>query len=83
MMPLMSLWFAFILSAAMGVYWVYNSIFSLVQMVILNKLMPMPTFTAEEIRAYEKSLKQKPKSQREFDPDRPKPRSLHHIDDDE
>ena len=83
MMPLMSLWFAFILNAAMGVYWVYNSIFSLIQMIILNKLMPMPTFTAEEIRAYEKSLKQKPKSQREFDPDRPKPRSLHHIDDDE
>lgn len=83
MMPLMSLWFAFVLSAAMGVYWVYNSVFSLIQMVILNKLMPMPVFTAEDIKAYEKSLKQKPKAQREIDPDKPKPRSLHHIDDDD
>ena len=83
MMPLMSLWISFVVSSALGLYWFYQSLFGLVQIVILNKIWPMPKITEEDIKAYEKSLKSKPKAQREIDPDAPKPRSLHHIDDDD
>ena len=82
MMPIMSGVFGFILNGALGVYWVYQSVISIGQMALFNKIWPMPTFTPEEIRAYEKSLKQKPKPNAP-DPNRPKPRSLHHIDDDD
>ncbi len=37
MMPLMSLWIGFTLPAALGVYWIANSAFQIVQDVILNK----------------------------------------------
>lgn len=81
-MPLMSLAFTFMLNAALGVYWVYQSVISIGQMVLFNKIWPMPTFTPEQIREYERSLKRKPKPSAP-DPNRPKPRSLHHIDDDD
>ncbi len=37
MMPLMSLWIGFTLPAALGVYWIANSAFQIIQDVILNK----------------------------------------------
>ena len=37
MMPLMSLWIGFTLPAALGVYWIANSAFQIVQDAILNK----------------------------------------------
>lgn len=81
MMPLMNLAFTFMFQAVLGVYWIFQSVLALVQMLILNKLMPMPTFTEEEIQAYKKSLNERPAANR--DPNRPRPRSLHHIDDDD
>ena len=37
MMPLMSLWIGFTLPAALGVYWIANSVFSIIQEFILGK----------------------------------------------
>jgi YidC/Oxa1 family membrane protein insertase len=37
MMPLMSLWFCFIMPAAMGVYWSANSVFGMIRDFILTK----------------------------------------------
>ena len=37
MMPLMSVYIAFIMPAALGVYWIAQSVFSLIQEVTLNK----------------------------------------------
>ena len=37
MMPLMSLYFCFIMPAALGVYWITNSVLAMIQEVILNK----------------------------------------------
>ena len=37
MMPLMSLWIGFTLPAALGVYWIANSVFQIIQDVILNR----------------------------------------------
>ena len=37
MMPLMSVWFCFIMPAAMGVYWIANSVFGMVRDFILTR----------------------------------------------
>jgi hypothetical protein len=59
----------------------FNSIFSIIQTVILAKLMPLPTFTEEEIRQYEKELKAS--RSRSSQGPRRAVRSRHHIDDDD
>ena len=38
MMPLMSLWFCFIMPASMGVYWIANSLFGMVRDYVLTKI---------------------------------------------
>lgn len=37
-MPLFSLWIAFKYPIGLGLYWIYSSLFSLVQMLVLNKI---------------------------------------------
>ena len=39
MMPLMSLYFAFILPGAIGIYWIFNNVFTCVQEIILTKTL--------------------------------------------
>ena len=82
MMPAMSLWFAFILPGALGVYWIYQGLLGLLQSFTLAKVMPLPTYTEEDIKEYERLMKGKV-TKVENDEDRPKVRSLHHIDDDD
>lgn len=85
MMPLMTLWMAFNFSATIGIYWIYQSVIGVIQMIILARLMPIPQPTDEEIRQAEKEMKakQQQKKTAERDPNKPKVRSLHHIDDDD
>ncbi len=83
-MPLMSVFFTFMFSGAIGVYWIYQNVLNVVQTVIVAKLMPIPACTEEDILAAEKQLKGKGgKKNANLDPNRPRPRSLHHIDDDD
>ncbi|MBE6680275.1 MAG: YidC/Oxa1 family membrane protein insertase [Ruminococcaceae bacterium] len=81
MMPLMSLYFCFTFSSAIGLYWIYSNILSFVQTVILAKAMPIPQVTEEDIKAAEKEMKEKGYSTKKEDLIRV--RSLHHIDDDD
>ena len=37
MMPLMSIWFGFVMPAGLGVYWIANSLLAMIQEIILNK----------------------------------------------
>ena len=83
MMPLMTLFFAFNLPAVMGVYWIYQSIFGMIQSFILAKSMPVPKFTAEEIKAMQKARRQQQKTQKEIIKAQPKYKSLHYIDEDD
>lgn len=39
MMPLMSLYFAFILPGAIGIYWIFNNVFTCVQEIVLTKFL--------------------------------------------
>lgn len=39
MMPLMSLYFGFILPGAIGIYWIFNNVFTCVQEIVLTKFL--------------------------------------------
>ncbi len=60
-MPLLSAWFALKLSAAVGLYWIYRSILSAIQQIILSKMYPIPTFSKEEMKAAEEEIIKKRK----------------------
>ena len=80
-MPLMSLYFCFTFSSAVGLYWIYSNILSFVQTVCLAKLMPIPQFTEDDVKAAEKEMKAKGYNTKKAA--LPRVRSLHHIDDDD
>jgi membrane protein insertase, yidC/oxa1 family len=50
MMPLMSVYISFIMPAALGVYWIAQSVFSLIQEAILNKTFSAKLSEEEEAR---------------------------------
>ncbi len=81
--PLMTLWMAFSFSGMLGLYWIYQSIIAVVQTVIIAKLMPMPKYTEEEIKAMRKAQKEQEKAQRAAMKAQPKYKSLHYIDEDD
>jgi membrane protein insertase Oxa1/YidC/SpoIIIJ len=85
-MPLMSVFFSFMVPAVIGVYWMVKSVFSTLEQYILSRLMPLPKFTEEDYKAAEKELGVKNKksgSKSQRDPNAPRPRSLHYIDDED
>ncbi len=77
-MPLISGYISYIYPATLGMYWAYQSVFGILQTVILAKVMPLPKFSEDDMKRAEKEMK--------VDEELRKPvkiRSLHHIDDDE
>ena len=50
MMPLMSVYIAFVMPAALGVYWIAQSVFSLIQEAVLNKTLSAKMEAEEEAR---------------------------------
>ncbi|MBQ8351259.1 MAG: membrane protein insertase YidC [Clostridia bacterium] len=82
-MPIMSAVFTFMVPGAVGFYWLVGYVFSMLQTVMLAKLMPLPTFTEEEIRQYEKEMKASKAISRQAAAQQAKIRSRHHIDDED
>jgi len=84
-MPIMSVFFTFMVPATIGVYWIFKSILSTLKQFIMTRVMPYPTFTEEDYKAAEKEMKGKSKGtpNRNYTSNGAKPRSLHHIDDDD
>ncbi len=89
-MPAVSTFFCFMVPGAIGIYWVFRSVISTLKQFIMSKVMPLPVFTEEDYKEAEKELssskpqrKRKAATNAELDPNREKPRSLHHIDDDD
>ena len=81
--PLMTLFFTFNFSGMLGLYWIYQSIISILQQFILSKLMPLPTYTEEELKEMAKLEKERAAAQRAAMREQPKFKSLHYIDDDD
>ena len=82
-MPLMTLFIAFGFSAMLGLYWIYQSILGVIQSLILHKLMPIPKYTEEELKAMRKAKKAEEKAQKNAIKSQPKYKSLHYIDEDD
>ncbi len=82
-MPLMTLFIAFGFSGMLGLYWIYQSIFSIIQTFILSRVMPLPKYTEEELKAMRKAQKDAAKAQKAALKEVPKYRSLHYIDEDD
>jgi YidC/Oxa1 family membrane protein insertase len=83
-LPLVTMFVTFNFAAAIGIYWIFRTILSMLQQFILYKAMPYPTFTEEDYKNAERTMKGK-KSEISYSgvgSDRPI-RSLHHIDDDD
>ena len=56
-MPLMTVWFSFMLPAALGLYWSFQNIFGIAQQFIVHKIYPIPVVSEEEIKAAEREYK--------------------------
>ena len=82
-MPLLSTYICFTVPATIGLYWIFQNILSVLQTVVMTKLYPIPKFTEEDYKAAEKAVGANKKAKKEIDPNKPKVRSLHHIDDDD
>lgn len=52
-LPAMTTVIAFTVPAAVGIYWFFNNMLSVLQTVILAKAMPLPKITEEDIKAAE------------------------------
>ena len=82
MMPAFSVYIAFIMPAAIGVYWIFKCLIGMAKQAILHAAMPTPSFTEEDYKAAEKEMNvrvdktPKTKSGKVV-------RSLHHIDDED
>lgn len=81
-MPLFSVFIAFSVPAAIGVYWIFKSILGTIKQVILKFAMPLPKFTEEDFAAAEKELAGKAQKAPRASSGRVV-RSLHHIDDED
>ncbi len=86
-MPALSTWISFMYPSVIGCYWIFQNALSTLQQWILKKMYPLPEFTEEDYKKAEKELmgksKNRPKPGSNYDPNKPKVRSLHHIDDDD
>jgi len=79
-MPLLSVYISFTIAAAIGLYWIFRNILSVVEKIVLSKLYPIPQFTEEDYKAAEREANAKPLSKKQ---QKKKVRSLHRIDEDD
>ena len=59
MMPLMSIWICFVMPAAMGIYWIANSVFGMVRDFVLTKIFMKQLAEEEAERAARRSEREK------------------------
>ena len=86
MLPAFSTFITFGVPAVIGVYWIYQNLLGVLQQFIFTRVKPFPVFTEEDYKEAERLIRGKKKKRPEKmfkDPDRPRVRSLHHIDDEE
>jgi membrane protein insertase, YidC/Oxa1 family, C-terminal domain len=85
-MPLMGVFFSFSMPSVIGLYWIYQSLISIVRQIVLAKMFPYPKFTEEDYKEAEREMNGKlsKKEKKRISAGNPnKTRSLHRIDDEE
>lgn len=81
-MPLLSVYISFTIAAAIGLYWIFRNLLSLLQQFILSRMYPIPKFTEEDYKAAEREANLKAMSKKQQKKQQ-KVRSLHRIDEDD
>ena len=83
-MPLLSVYIEFQMAAAIGVYWIFRTIISTLQRIVISKIYPLPKFTEEDYKEAERQANMSNKQKkREEKGERKFVRSLHYIDNEE
>ena len=59
MMPLMSIWICFVMPAAMGVYWIANSLFGMARDYVLTKVFQKQMEEEDKVRAAQRAEREK------------------------
>ncbi len=59
MMPLMSVWICFVMPAAMGVYWIANSVFGIIRDYFLTKIFKKQMEEEDKIRAAQRAERER------------------------
>ena len=83
MMPLFSVYIAFIVPAAVGVYWIFKCLLGVVKQYILKVAMPLPKFTEEDFKEAERAVAANSAKLPKANKSGKVVRSLHHIDDED
>jgi len=82
-MPWFSLFIAFQVPSAVGIYWMISNVLSPVQQIVLSKVFPIPEITPEEMREAERLYSGKTKKKKAPSASTGKRKSLVYDDDDE
>ena len=83
-LPLMTMFITFKFAAAIGIYWIFRTLLSMLQQFIFYKAFPYPKFTEEDYKKAERELKgtrKNKKTEADYVVQPGEYRSLHHIDD--
>lgn len=81
-LPLMTLFITFGFASAIGIYWIFRTLLSMLQQFLLPKIWKYPTFTEEDYKKAEREAKgTNKKGSTNFTLKPGEYRSLHHIDD--
>lgn len=67
-MPLMIVYFTYTMPAALGLYWIYRSIVSIAQTIILSRVYPIPEVTEADLKFAEEQYGGKVKKQKKKKP---------------
>ena len=70
MMPLMSVWICFVMPAAMGIYWIANSVFGIVRDYTLTKIYKKKLDKEDEIRRAARSAREKELEEKRLETER-------------
>ncbi len=69
-MPLMSLWFCFIMPAAMGVYWIANSVFGMIRDVLLTMVFKKKLDEEDALREANRSERERELEEKRLETER-------------
>ena len=70
MMPLMSIWICFVMPAAMGIYWIANSVFGMIRDFILTKLFKRQLDKEDAERLANRSAREKELEEKRLETER-------------
>ncbi len=70
MMPIMSIWICFIMPAAMGIYWISNSVFGMVRDFVLTKIYKKQLDEEDKVKEAARSAREKELEEKRLETER-------------